>query len=39
MKKAISFITTPRLSYLDFLIILVLSDIIFPLIWDIIKGL
>lgn len=35
VKKVISFLTAPRLSYLDIVIIVIFSDIIFPIIFSI----
>ena len=35
MKKVITFLTAPRLSYLDIAIIGILSEIIFPIIFSI----
>jgi len=35
MKKVITFLTAPRLSYLDIAIIGILSEIIFPIIFPI----
>lgn len=35
VKKVISFLTAPRLSYLDIAIIGILSEIIFPIIFSI----
>lgn len=36
MKKVITFLTAPRLSYLDIVIIGILSEIIFPIIAEMI---
>lgn len=36
MKKVISFLTTPRLSFLDIVIVDILSGIIFPIIVEMI---
>lgn len=39
MKKVITFLITPRLSYLDFAIVLFIVDVIIPIVLEIIKGL